>query len=305
MNQLAPNRGSAKMSNSAKMSRTAFLNSLRLGMSALCLLVAGGIVLGRISLLGQGDRENRAQGAEPQMATARPWMPLFNGRDLAGWTPKIKGYPLGENFGKTFRVEDGLLKVGYDAYDQFQDRFGHLFYKEPFSNYRLRLEYRFVGDQVKGGPAWAVRNSGVMIHGEAPELMDLDQDFPASIEVQLLGGPGTGQRPTANLCTPGTNVVMDGKLITRHCTNSKSQTYHGDQWVTVEIEVRGSQVVKHLIDGQVVLEYNQPQLDPNDAHAKKLIDKRQGQLLLEGGTISLQSESHPVEFRKVEIQQLD
>lgn len=230
------------------------------------------------------------------------WMQLFNGKNLDGWTPKIKGRELGDNFGDTFRVEDGVLKVVYDHYDTFDSRFGHLFYKDKFSHYVLRVEYRFVGDQVPGGPSWAVRNSGIMIHGESPETMDRDQDFPASIEVQLLGGAGSGERTTANLCTPGTNVVMDGELVTRHCTSSKSKTYHGDQWVTVEVEVRGSQVIKHMIDGVDVLSYTQPQLDERDAHARTLAEK--SGKLLESGTISLQSESHPVEFRKVELRKL-
>lgn len=231
------------------------------------------------------------------------WIQLFNGKDLEGWTPKIKGHALGENFGNTFRVEDGILKVSYDGYKNFDGQFGHLFYKEAFSHYVLRLEYRFVGEQVDGGPGWAIRNSGVMLHGEMPETMDKDQEFPASIEVQLLGGSGQGERSTANLCTPGTNVVMRGELITRHCTNSTSKTYHGDQWVTVEIEVHGSKVIKHIIDGKTVLTYDQPQLDERDEHAKKLAEKL-GKLLLEKGSISLQSESHPVEFRKVELRKL-
>jgi hypothetical protein len=234
-------------------------------------------------------------------SAADDWVPLFNGKDLDGWTPKIRYHKLGENFGNTFRVQDGLLSVRYDqGYEQFGEKFGHLFYKTPYSHYRLRVEYRFVGEQCPGGPNWAVRNSGVMIHGEAPETMAVDQDFPASIEVQLLGGSGTGERTTANLCTPGTNVVMDGQLITRHCTASKSKTYHGDQWVTAEIEVHGDKVIKHLIDGQVVLQYDQPQLDDRDAHAKVLAEKLGGKLLSQG-TISLQSESHPCDFRKVEV----
>lgn len=227
------------------------------------------------------------------------WIQLFNGKDLDGWTAKIKGYKAGENFGNTFRVEDGLLKVSYQKYDQFDGRFGHLFYRDKFSHYRLRVEYRFVGTQAAGGPGWAFRNSGVMIHGEDPGTMDNDQEFPASIEVQLLGGNGKDERPTANLCTPGTNVVMDGKLIMRHCTNSTSKTYHGDQWVTVEIEVRGNEVIRHIIDGKTVLEYNQPQLDERDAHAR-VLETKQGKMLSRG-TTSLQSESHPVEFRKVEL----
>ena len=234
---------------------------------------------------------------------AEKWIPLFNGKDLDGWTPKIKGHELGENFGNTFRVENGVLAVGYDKYKMFDNQFGHLFYKEPFSHYRLRVEYRFVGLQCAGGPGWAIRNSGVMIHGESPATMEKDQEFPASIEVQLLGGNGRDKRTTANLCTPGTNVVMDGKLFTPHCVNSTSETYHGDQWVTVELEVRGSKVIKHIIDGKTVLAYTDPQFDERDAHAKKLAEK--SGKILSSGTISLQSERHPVEFRKVELLKLE
>lgn len=231
------------------------------------------------------------------------WMALFNGRDLEGWTPKIKGYPLGVNFGNTFRVEDGAIKVRYDAYEKFDGRFGHLFYKAPFANYRLRVEYRFVGEQTPGGPGWALRNSGVMIHGQKPETMDLNQDFPVSIEVQLLGGDGQKPRTTGNLCTPGTHVVINGQLITRHVINSKSKTFHGDQWVTAEIEVRDN-TIRHLINGEEVLRYSDPQLDDTDKDAQKLIAAGASKML-EGGTISLQSESHPVEFRRVEILPLE
>lgn len=230
---------------------------------------------------------------------AGTWIPLFNGENLDGWTPKIRGYATGVNFGNTFRVEHGVLKVGYEAYPTFERRFGHLFYHQPYAHYRLRVEYRFVGEQVPGGPDWAYRNSGIMIHGESPRTMDIDQDFPVSIEIQLLGGNGTDPRTTANLCTPGTNVVMNGELVTRHCTSSTSATYHGDQWVTVEVEVRGNDAIRHLIDGRTVLEYHQPQLDDRDPHARSLA--RNGDLMLSGGTISLQSESHPVEFRRVEL----
>jgi len=239
-----------------------------------------------------------------EQKTAQKWMPLFNGKNLEGWTVKIRGYEPGDNFGNTFRVEDGVLKVGYEQYDEFAEKFGHLFYNTPFSNYIIRVEYRFTGEQAPGGPGWAFRNSGIMVHGQSPESMSLDQRFPASIEVQLLGGKGSGERPTANLCTPGTHVVMDGKLFKPHCTNSSSKTYHGDQWVTVEVEVRGNKVIKHIVNGETVLSYTKPQLDPQDGDAKKLIKER-APLMLEKGTISIQSESHPIEFRKVELRKLE
>lgn len=229
------------------------------------------------------------------------WIQLFNQEDLTGWTPKIRYEKYGEDSRNTFRVEDGLLKVGYENYEDFGESFGHLFYETPYSNYRIRVEYRFTGEQVTGGPGWAFRNSGIMVHGQDPATMAKDQDFPVSIEVQLLGGKGTGERTTANLCTPGTHVFMDGKLFKPHCTSSSSKTYHGDQWVTVEVEVRGHEVIRHLIEGETVLEYQRPVLDGSHSEAEKRIEQAGGRIELSGGTISLQSESHPVEFRKVEL----
>ena len=257
-----------------------------------CLLLTLGLMTG----LSLGIRA--AEASKPE-----PWMPLFNGRNLDGWTPKIAGYELGENVGQTFRVENGLLRVVYEGYTEFGGKFGHLFYKTPFSNYILRVEYRFVGQQTPGGPGWAFRNSGMMIHSQSPESLRKAQDFPVSIEVQLLGGDGQHPRPTGNLCTPGTHVVMGGELITRHCTDSRSKTFPGDQWVTAEVEAHGNGKIIHRVNGETVLEYERPQLDPGDPDAKKLI--RDGNTMLHGGYIALQAESHPVEFRKVEIQRLE
>ena len=241
------------------------------------------------------DEGDSGQGGE--------WIQLFNGKDLDGWTPKIRYHDVGENYKNTFRVEDGILKVRSEQYGEFNETFGHLFYKDNFSHYRLRVEYRFVGEQCQGGPKWAFRNSGLMLHGERPETMSKDQDFPVSIEVQLLGGDGQKDRTTSNLCTPGTNVVKDGKLFLPHCTSSSSKTYHGDRWVTAEVEVHGNGVIKHILDGETVLQYTSPQLDDRDEHAVEL-GKAAGTMMLSGGSISLQSESHGVDFRKVEIMPL-
>jgi hypothetical protein len=233
-------------------------------------------------------------------ADQKEWRQLFNGKDLTGWSPKITGYALGDNFGNTFRVENGYLKAAYDKYEKFDSKFGHLFFREKFSYYVIAVEYRFVGEQTPGGAAWALRNSGIMIHCQAPESMGKDQDFPISIEVQLLGGSGTGTRPTANVCTPGTNIVMDGKLITTHCINSTSKTYHGDQWVRVEAMVLGASTVRHIVEGQTVLSYEMPQVGGGNVSKFDPAAKPDGKLLTEG-YIALQSESHPVEFRKVEL----
>jgi hypothetical protein len=235
-------------------------------------------------------------GSKGSKSEKEEWIQLFNGKDLEGWDIKIKGYELNNNFRNIFRVEDGLMQVRFEGFEKFNNEFGHIFYKEPFSHYKLRIEYRFVGEQVPGGPAWAFRNSGVMLHSQSAASMLLDQDFPVSVEAQFLGGNGVDERPTLNVCTPGTHIEMDGKLVTRHCTNSSSKTYHGDVWVTAEFVVLGSEVIHHIIDGDTVMTYNKPQV--GGAHEEYEVPEG---TLIEEGYICLQAESHPVDFRKVEL----
>ena len=235
---------------------------------------------------------------------------LFNGKDLTGWDVKIAGYPLNENIGNTFRVEDGMLRIAYDQYDRFDKKYGHLYYNKPFSHYILKFEYRFTGNQVPGGDAWNVRNSGVMIHSQSAQSMGLKQDFPISLEVQVLGGLDKGARHTANLCTPGTQVFIDGKLNTAHCIDSKSKTYHGDQWVAVEVVVLGDSI-QHVIDGETVLAYQHAQV--GGGYVSKQYDFVRANVPnpqewagkdgtpLAAGYIALQSESHPIDFRNIEL----
>lgn len=242
-----------------------------------------------------------ACGPAGKKSQKEEWIQLFNGKDLTGWDIKIKGSPLNVNYKNTFRVEDGVMKVRYDEYEKFNAEYGHIFYKESFSRYKLRIEYRFVGEQVAGGQGWAFRNSGVMLHSQSAASMGLDQDFPVSVEAQFLGGNGFDERPTLNVCTPGTHIVMNGELITRHCNNSRSKTYHGDVWVTAEFVVLGDSIIHHIIEGDTVLTYMKPQIGGDRSEGFPLPE---GTLLKEG-YLCLQAESHPVEFRKVEILKLD
>ena len=158
----------------------------------------------------------------PAIAQSAPndedWIQLFNGRDLTGWTPKIAKHALGDNYANTFRVEDGVLKVSYDGYERFDGRFGHLFYEKPFSYYRLRIEYRFVGEQAPKGPgSWALRNSGVMLHSQDPRTMLLRAELSRSRSRRSSSaGLSDGKaRPTLNVCTPGTEVVYRGVDLSR------------------------------------------------------------------------------------------
>jgi hypothetical protein len=235
-------------------------------------------------------------------AEEEEWIALFNGRDLTGWTPKITGHPLGDNHADTFRVRDGVLAVSYENYERFGGQFGHLFYERPFSYYRLRIEYRFVGEQAPQPPGeWAKRNSGVMVHAQAPQTMLLNQSFPISIEAQFLGGLGDGQpRPTMNVCSPGTEIVYEGAIHPEHCLSSRSPTFDGDGWVQVELTVLGGALITHSVNGRKVLEYALPQIGGDGVNVFDAAVKKDG-ALLEGGYIALQSESHPIEFRKIEL----
>jgi len=236
---------------------------------------------------------------------AEKWVSLFDGRSLEGWTPKILGLPLGEDPWSTFRARDGAIVVSYDRYgDAFKNRFGHLFYRTPFSAYRLRLEYRFVGTWPADTPDWAKGNSGVMVHAQPPQTMGVGQPFPVSLEAQFLGVVPGQTRTTGNLCTPGLHVEMGGKLITQHCNNATAPAAPFGEWVKAEVEVSKTGHVVHRIDGRDVIAYDAPQYDPADATAKPLIEAAGGKLAVAGGYIALQSEGSPVEFRRIEILEL-
>lgn len=243
--------------------------------------------------------------AQTQDTGKEEWVHLFNGKNLNDWIIKIAKYDLNDNYKNTFKVENGIMRINYDEYEKFEGAFGHIYYKQPFSYYKLLVEYRFTGKQIQGGAIWNNRNSGVMIHSQPPQTMSLNQSFPVSLEVQLLGGLSDGKaRPTVNLCTPGTMIEMDGKLTTEHCINSKSKTYDGDQWVKIEVIVLGDSLIQHIASDEVVLEYSKPRVGEVGASKSYFLDKWGAQnegLLLTGGYIALQAESHPVEFRKVDL----
>ena len=239
-------------------------------------------------------------GEPPGDPDKEEWLSIFNGTSMESWTPKFTGQAAGVNYKNTFRVEDGLLRVRYDNWEEFNGEFGHLFYEKPFTHYRIRATYRFVDEQLAGSPGWAFRNNGLMLHCQTVESMALEQEFPLSIEVQLLGGRGEGARPTANLCTPGTHVHMSDSLFKPHCISSSSETYHGDQWVTVEVLVLGDSLIQHIVDDKVVLEYTRPVVDASgegDSAPPGMTDGA----AVSGGYISIQAETHPTDFKSIEV----
>ena len=254
------------------------------------------LVLGAVSALTLS-----AVAAEP--AVPAGWISLFNGHDLTGWTVKVAKHPMGDNYADTFRVEDGVIKVAYDKYPKFDQQFAHLYSNLPYSHYILRLEYRFTGTAVADSPSWAKANSGVMIHSQSPLTMTVEQLWPASMEVQFLCEGTTAGKQTGNACTPGTNLVRNGKLTTDHIIEGVGKLSPLNEWVSVEVEVHGNDEVIHRINGVEVLRYQHPQLDPRDPDAQKLLALG-APLQLSSGHIALQAESQPVWFRNVMLRVL-
>ncbi|WP_419213178.1 3-keto-disaccharide hydrolase [Maribacter sp. X9] len=233
------------------------------------------------------------------------WVDMFNGENLDGWTAKVHHYESGDNFGDTFRVKDDMIIVRYDQYEEpFNDRFSHLYYDQPFSDFHLTMQYRFVGELFPGAPDYTLKNSGIMFHSQDPRTMLKDQDWPISVEMQFLAGITEGEeRPTGNMCSPGTDVVYEGKVDSRHCINSTSDTYYGDQWVTAELVVYHDSLVTHIINGKEVLQYTKPQIGGGVVNGFDSTLKEDGKPLKEG-LIALQSEGQPIDFRNMKIRNL-
>ena len=243
------------------------------------------------------------------LSSEENWMSLFNGKDLSGWDVKFSGHELNDNYKNTFQVEDGIIRVVYDEYERFDDKYGHMYYEKSFSHYKIRFDYRFLGEQTPGGESWNVRNSGIMLHSQSAKSNDIDQDFPVSIEIQLLGGLGKGPRTTGNLCTPGTQVFFNDKLDFTHCISSNSKTYDGDRWVHVEAIILGDQSITHIVEKDTVLVYEKPQVtttykdqdwDTYGVSSKDHWKKMAGKLLSKG-YIAIQAESHAIDFKNIEL----
>lgn len=241
----------------------------------------------------------KQEKAKEQIKEAPKWVSLFNGENFDGWTMRILGQELGENYANTFRIDSGMLKIRYDEYGSFDDQFGAIYFNKPYSNYRLKVEYRFVGETAPGAPEWGYRDSGVQFHSQSPNSLKPDQAFPVCLEFNLHGGNGTDERPTGEICASGTTVEIGNAQNDSFCTPPEvKKTFHGDQWVTLEIEVKDT-VITHYVNGEKILTYSNPRYNAQDENGKVFIVE--GNDRVTSGFISLQSNSHPIDFRKIEI----
>lgn len=240
-------------------------------------------------------------GAQPHLHR------IFDGKSLKGWVLKTTKYPLGENPHDMLTARDGVMRFSFDGFERFNGEYAVVYYDKPLRNYILQLDYRFAGRQAPGAPAWAKRNSGVMLFAQPPQTMTLNQSYPISVEDQLLGGLDNGSRQTLAVCMVDITVVINGAKPTGHCTPDVATrppatppplpTFDGDQWVKLRIEVK-SGVAKSYANGILFNTISEPHVDAphpwlssQDAAAQP-------------SYFALQGESDEVEFRNIELAEL-
>ena len=232
------------------------------------------------------------------------WTTLFNGKDIDDWIVKIHHHDTGVNFGETFRVEDGMIKVRYDQYGDFNDQFAHLYYKKPFSSFHLSLDYRFTGQLQPGAPTYTLLNSGVMYHSQDPGTILKEQNWPISVEMQFLAQLDDGTpRHTGNMCSPGTDIEYGGGVYPEHCLDSSSKSYPREEWVHAELIVYGDSSITHMINGDTVLRYSKPTMGGGVVNGYDSTRWKPGTPLTQG-YIALQSEGQPVDFKNIKIREL-
>jgi hypothetical protein len=176
----------------------------------------------------------------------------------------------------------------------------------------LRGEYQVWGTQASGGPSWAVQNNGFMLHSQSMATMTLNQDFPVSMEAQLLGpgnntSGGATSASTMNLCTPGTgfSTTPTGSTNNSHCVPAKPTTRAAlnTGWQKVSALILGDSMHTYYAGPNgtdSVLRYYKPvYLSGNIANPPSGMPANGTRLT--GGYITIQSETHPFRFRKIEV----
>jgi hypothetical protein len=240
---------------------------------------------------------------------------LFNGKDLSDWDIKFAGKELNVNFNNTFKVADSVLSIDYSGWSGFNNEFGHAINKtKAYSHYLLRVEYQVGETQIAGGPGWAVQNNGLMLHSQSMASMTLNQDFPISMETQLLGAGNTESDPnsTMNLCTPGTafyTTPTGGSVNTNHCVSASNNTRPSPgQWAWVSASVMGDSIIRHYVGksptGTPTFTYYRPVYWVGSVGNPPPNTPANG-TPLKSGYIAIQAETHPYKFRKIELLDLE
>lgn len=263
-------------------------------------------------------------GASPALAgpSDSAWVSMFNKYDTSlatNWDFKITTRAMNVDPLNTFRWavvgSDTVLEVNVSGYTNFNGMFGHIGYKiRPFNYFVVRVEHQFYGSQAPGNPgSWAVQNNGIMHHSQSVASMSLNQNFPVSMEAQLLGPGNTGadNNSSMNLCTPGTSyytVATGGTRNDTHCntavTKDRAQAL-APNWAWAKVEAYSDSLIRYYFKDSLVLTYYRPvQYNGDNQVSNPSINITTG-TPIKGGYILLQSESHGTRFRRVEVLNLE
>jgi hypothetical protein len=216
---------------------------------------------------------------------------LFNGRDLSGWCVALEGRRPGEDPNGVFRVSDGVMRVS-------GEETGGIVSEKSYRDYVLRVEYRWVGKSV-GSRLGMAADTGVLYHSQG-EMFAWNGLWMRSFECNILRGR-TGDfiivsdkgAPVRYAATVEGRVVADeanisnwfrlGSWANTEDTPDVFPERRYGEWNRLEIVCDGSRVEHWLND---VLVFEAENLTPSQ------------------GRIQIQSEGHPVEFRRIDLKAL-
>ena len=258
--------------------------------AGLCLLATGSIALA----------DAPAETKQPVPA----WKPLFNGKNLSGWSvhyasKTADGAPPPASL---FEVKNGEIHTYPTQTPGSEQPNAYLLSDADMHDYVLSLEYKW-GEKKYVPRLDHVRDAGLLYHVHRERA----GDWPASAEAQIQEGD-TGDSwavstqvssfvdPNTGLYAPPENGGMpvtmggDGKFLrTRH---SRVNEYPG--WNTVVVIVRGDRAT-HIVNGIVNMRVSD--LKSWNADTSSWVK-------LDHGHVALQAEAAEISYRNIKVRPL-
>jgi hypothetical protein len=244
-----------------------------------------------------------------QQRDGAAWRRLFNGKDLQGWYTFLQKHGRDSDPTHVLSIkDDGVLHVYANDRNGDEVVMGYMGTNEQFSNYHLRLQYRWGKNQFK--PRYLYKpDAGIYYHHLGEDVV-----WPQALQFQVeLNGVG-------DLLTVGdikVNTWIDGSRRSEdwqeflaperggqpYETAGKGVTYtrkqlnvEQDGWNTVELICKGS-AAAHIVNGHVVNRCEN--IRRQDANTP------QGWAALSGGRILIEFEASEMYYRNIEIRLLD
>jgi hypothetical protein len=181
---------------------------------------------------------------------------LFNGKDLNNWVFKLKDPSVDP--AKVFTIRGEVIHISGNP-------FGYMRTKETYSDYKLHVEWRWLGE---------ASNSGVFVNAQPPDSIWLK-----CVECQLKAG------------NAGDFVCMNGADMTERTDKSKpfvnklaaSSEKPAGEWNTMEVTCKANTI---------------------EVYVNGVLQNKGTNVNLSHGSICLQSEGKDVEFRNVYLNKL-